>query len=177
MSTYNAFYVRKQAPDDVTRAEILKLYPDAHVETLPDFIGAVLSRNEYTPAEEALSQLSEKLDTDIIWVGYQTAVEAFVYHHWRVGTQLRALRYGCASEGTWDRVEGEVEPWERDAFWNDGDLDGWLEDAETENERQKLRKLWKDCRLVQGETVPMAGSDAAVEVVMEHYGLFDTNGS
>jgi len=63
MSTYNAFYVR-QAADDVTRAAILSVYPDAQIESGADFIGAVLSRDAIEPPEQALAELSAKLGTD-----------------------------------------------------------------------------------------------------------------
>ena len=53
MGTYNAFYVRKQAPDETTRAAILKLYPNARIETAAAFIGGVLSRNNVEPPEQA----------------------------------------------------------------------------------------------------------------------------
>src|SRR6185503_2065429 len=118
MSTYNAFYVRKQAVDDATRAEILSLYPKAQIQLLSDFIGAILSREDIEPPEQKLAELSAKLATDVIWVTFQTTAESFIFHHWRSGEQLRALWYGCASEGTWDRAEGQAEPWETEEFWS-----------------------------------------------------------
>src|SRR6266699_61453 len=130
MSTFNAFYVRKQPADDATRAAILSLYPKARVEVTADFIGGVLSLDDSKPPEQALSELSAKLGTDVLWVTYQTTAESFVFHHWRKGLQLRALWYGCANEGTWERVEGEAEPWEREAFWDDESLESLLECAE-----------------------------------------------
>lgn len=66
MSTYNAFYVRKQAADDVTRAAIVSLYPKARIETSADFVGAVLTRGDSEPAEQRLLELSAKLGTDVI---------------------------------------------------------------------------------------------------------------
>src|SRR4026207_2141695 len=98
MSTYNAFYVRKQVADDVTRAAMLSLFPDAKIEVTPHFIGAVLSRGAIEPPEPALADLSAKLGTDVIWVTFQTTAESFIFHHWRAGLQLRALWYGCARE-------------------------------------------------------------------------------
>lgn len=151
MSTYNAFYVRKQQADDVTRAAILDLYPSAQIEWCPDYIGGVLSRDDVEPPEQRLAELSAKLRTDVIWVTYQTTVESFIFHHWRDGSLLRALWYGCGIEGTWDRVEGQPEPWEREAFWDDDEPPGSLE---------------------KGQAEPTVSSADAVHTVMEHYRLF-----
>ena len=150
MSTFNAFYVRKQVAADAIRASILSLYPKARIEVTEDFIGGVLSRDDVEPPEHALSELSAKLGTDVIWVTYQTTAESFVFHHWRAGSQLRALWYGCANEGAWERVEGEEEPWEREAFWDD----------ETAGSLEK------------GQSEPSVSSEDAVHAAMEHYGLF-----
>jgi hypothetical protein len=150
LSTYNAFYVRKKTDDDATREAILILYPKARIEVTADFIGGVLSDDDAAPPEQALSGLSAKQETDVIWVTYQTTAESFIFHHWRAGKQLRALWYGCADEGTWERVEGRAEPWERGAFWDD-EATGSLK---------------------KGQTEPMVSSEDAVHAVMEHYGLF-----
>jgi hypothetical protein len=150
MSTLNAFYLRKRATEEATRAAIVSLYPNARIEVTKDFIGGVLSDDAVELPEQALSELSAKLETDVIWVTYQTTAESFIYHHWRAGKQLRALWYGCANEGTWERVEGRAEPWERDAFWDD-EASGSLK---------------------KGQTEPMVSSEDAVHAVMEHYGLF-----
>ncbi len=149
MSTYNAFFVRKRATDDATREAIVSLYPKARIEVTDNFIGGVLSDDDFEPPERLL-ELSAMLETDVIWVMYQSTAESFIYHHWRAGKELRALWYGCADEGTWNRVEGEEEPWERDAFWHDGAAGS----------------------LKKGQTEPMVSSVDAVHAVLEHYGLF-----
>lgn len=150
MSTFNAFYVRKHAADEAIRASILSLYPKARIEVTADFIGGILSSDDVEPPEHALSEVSAKLGTDVIWVTYQTTAESFIFHHWRAGSQLRALWYGCASEGTWERVEGEAEQWEREAFWDD----------ETSGSLKK------------GQSEPAVSCEDAVHAAMEHYGLF-----
>ena len=175
MSTYSAFYVRKQAADDSTRAAMLSLYPKAKIQVLPDFMGAILSRDDIQPPEQRLAELSAKSATDVIWVTYQTTAESFVFHHWRSGEQLRALWYGCASEGTWERVEGQAEPWETEEFWTEEALEGSLECAESDSERRKLECLWKEKVIRKGQTEPVVSSEDAVHAVMEHYGLFDPN--
>jgi hypothetical protein len=172
MGTYSAFYLRRQARDEETRAAILGLYPNARIESSAGFIGGVLTRDDLEPPEHELEELSRQLGTDVIWVTSQTTAESFIFHHWRAGSQLRALWYGCAAEGVWERVEGQVEPWEQDAFWDEDSLESLLEGAETENEKRKLQTLWKDGLLKTGETAPVVSSADALEAVMEHYGLF-----
>lgn len=107
MSTCNALYVRKQGTDDDTRAAILSLYPNARIETLPDFTGAILSRDDLEPPETALADLSAKLGTDVIWIVSQTTAESFIFH--RAGLELGAsLVIGacCLDFQRWLRFRG-----------------------------------------------------------------------
>jgi hypothetical protein len=175
MSTFNAFYVRKHGADDATKAAIARLYPKADIQMLPEFVGAILSRDDIEPPEQKLKEVSGSLGADVIWVTFQTTAESFIFHHWRAGEQLRALWYGCADEGVWGRAEGEAEPWEAEEFWSEDALEGALECAENEAEQQKLRRLWKDRAIRRGQTDPSVSSEDAVHAVMDHYGLFDPN--
>jgi hypothetical protein len=172
MSTFNAFYVRKKATDKDTRAAVKSLFPKASVEDFDEFVGVVLTPDEFEPPEKKLSALSAKLATDVIWVGYQTTAGSFVYHHWLAGTHLRALVYGCAKEGVWERVEGQAEEWEAEQFWGKEELKMCLANfAKSDAERKKLKQMWADGVLVEGSPLPVAGDDTAVEAIMAHYGL------
>jgi hypothetical protein len=171
MSTFNAFYVRKKAADKVTRSAILGLYPKAQVETFDEFMGGILSADDLEPPEQKLVALSANLATDVIWVTYQTTAGSFIYHHWQNRAHLRALMYGCAEEGQWDRVEGKAEEWEKECFWDEESLEMNLEEARSDAERKKLKKLWSDGVLLEGSELPVAGDDTAVEAVMEYYGF------
>ncbi|MBC7783929.1 MAG: hypothetical protein H7144_08815 [Burkholderiales bacterium] len=171
MSTFNAFYIRKKAADRDTRNAILDLYPKAQVKAFDDFIGAVLSSNDLEPPEQKLCALSAKLNTDVIWLTFQTTAGSFIYHHWQNGSHLRALMYGCKKDGQWDRVEGQAEEWETECFWDEESLEMNLEEAKSDAERKRLKKLWKDGVLIEGSELPIAGDDTAVEAVMEYYGL------
>lgn len=150
MSTFNAFYIRKQGADNVIKSAIAGLYPKAGIQMLPEFFGAIVSRDDIEPPEQKLLELSANLGTDVIWITFQTTAESFIFHHWRAGEQLRALWYGCANEGTWERVDGAVEPWERAAFW----------DEETDEILQK------------GAVEPAVSSEDSAHAAMEYYGLF-----
>ncbi len=46
-----------------------------------------------------------------------------------------------------------------------------LEEARSDAERKKLKKLWSDGVLIKGSELPVAGDDTAVEAVMEYYGF------
>lgn len=171
MSTFNAFYIRKKVSDKETRSAILSLYPKAKVQTFDDFIGGILSTDDVGPPEQKLSALSAKLATDVYWVTYQTTAGSFLYHHWLNGKHLRALAYGCTRENSWERVEGQAEPWEEEQFWDAESLKMCLKAASSDAERKKLKKLWSDGVLIQGSELPVAGDDTAVEAVMEYYGF------
>lgn len=173
MSTYNAFYVKKQGDGEAARAAILQLFPDAMIVLPGEYMGGVLSVDDSDVPEQELADVSAKQETDIIWVTYQTTAESFIFHHWRNGSKLRSLWYGCTNEGTWDRVEGEAEPWEAEEFWSDDALEGAIECAESDADRKKLEALWKDKILSKGQTDPTIGSQSAVHAVMVHYGLFE----
>lgn len=174
MGTFNAFYIRKLGTEDATKAAIIGLYPKADIQVLPEFVGAMLSADDIDLGvpEQKLGEISATLKTDVIWVTYQTTAESFIFHHWRGGEQLRALWYGCASEGTWERAEGQAEPWEAKEFWSEESLEGALELAESDSERLKLRRLWKAQTIRKGQTAPIISSEDAVRAVMEHYDLF-----
>jgi hypothetical protein len=171
MSTFNAFYIRKKAADKETRAAILSVYPKASIQAFDDFIGGILSSDDVEPPEKKLSALSAKLATDVFWVTYQTTAGSFIYHHWLEGKHLRALMYGCVKEGRWDRVEGQAEDWEEEQFWSKDSLKFCLKEAGSEAEKKKLKKLWEDGVLIKGSEMPSAGSDTAVEAIMDHYGF------
>ncbi|MGC3958445.1 MAG: hypothetical protein QM813_11040 [Verrucomicrobiota bacterium] len=171
MSTFNAFYIRKKAADKETRAAILSVYPKASIQAFDDFIGGILSSDDVEPPEKKLSALSAKLTTDVFWVTYQTTAGSFIYHHWLDGEHLRALMYGCLKEGRWDRVEGQAEEWEEEQFWSKDSLKFCLKEAGSEAEKKKLKKLWEDGVLIKGSEMPSAGSDTAVEAIMDHYGF------
>jgi len=171
MSTYNAFFVRRKQSEKLTRTAMLSVYPKALLEVSKNYVGGVLSDEEWEASEKKLSALSAKLETDVFWVTYQTTVGSFIYHHWQNSKHLRTLMYGCLKEGRWDRVEGKAEPWEKECFWDEDSLEMNLEEASSDAQRKKLKKLWSDGVLIKGNELPIAGDDTAVNAVMEYYGF------
>lgn len=114
MGTLNAFYVRAEAEQvrpAVQREEVLSS------ESGMAFVQVLLPTNAFTVPAERLRDLSERLDTDVLWLTFQSVVDAFRYLHWQRGILMRELVYGCNEEGTWERVEGAEEVWEAEALW------------------------------------------------------------
>jgi hypothetical protein len=114
MGTLFTLYVL--ASDAATAKRLLDEYPSARTEAGTQFHEVVDHPFRYEPAEDRLLDLSARLHTDVIWLGFQSVVDAFQFHHWRDGVHLRALVYGCTEEGAWERIEGTPEPWEYEAI-------------------------------------------------------------
>src|SRR5207249_10819767 len=135
------FYVRGKG--DATAAAIRKSFPDPTIESGQDFSGVTLADDAFEPPKDALVGLSSDLDTDVIWLSFQSVVDAFQFHHWRGGSLLRSLVFGCYGdeERTWNQVEGQCEPWEREAFFEPQKL-GWLvQDAQSDEEEQEFERI------------------------------------
>lgn len=175
MATFVAFYIRKTATEPDPQAAILQLYPSAEIEQLPEFVGGFLTPDDYQAPEQNLCALSGRLATDIVWVTYQTAAESFIYHHWHNGHVVRSLVYGCDEEGLWEKVEGQAEPWEEQAFWSDADLEAALDWEEDHAIKQTLRNHWATKIIREGESIPSISSMDAVSAAMAHFGLFSAD--
>jgi hypothetical protein len=131
MGTLNALYLRADDGSFV-RAELSQGL--AHEQVIPEShparIGFQSKRTqqftrEAQPAPRVptarLEGLSRESDSDVIWLSFQSVVDAFGYAHWRSGVCLRELVYGYEKEErTWERVHGEAEPWEREALFGGG---------------------------------------------------------
>ena len=124
------------------------------------------------PAPEAeLCGLSLRLDTDVLWLAFQSVVDAFEYQHWRSGVHLRSLVFGCyGEERTWERAEGEAEPWEQEAFFSPSDLAFWSE-AATDTERREYERIWATGSLASGQAVPCLDARKTAKKVAEFYRL------
>src|SRR5262249_32164524 len=43
------------------------------------------------PPKRELMELSLRLKTDVLWLSFQSVVDAFQFHHWQSGNHLRSL--------------------------------------------------------------------------------------
>jgi hypothetical protein len=167
MGTLNAIYVRITEPYKV--AKLLETYPKAFTEPGSSF-HAIMSSSQKPPVDD-LSRLSEDLDTDILWLSFQSVVDAFEFYHWRSGKRMRALVFGCyAEERTWERAEGDPEPWELAAIFDLKRLAYALEDAPAD-EVEELRRIWKDSVIMAGHHDPSIDARETARKVAEYYHL------
>lgn len=129
-----------------------------------------LSEAAEAPAEDELQQLSREVEAEIVWVAYQSVVDAFRFHHWNRGEHLRSLVYGFwEEERTWEAAEGRPEPWERTALFSEEALRTLLANAETEAEKEELRRLWREGEIVPGRDVPWVDAESCAWEVLAFY--------
>lgn len=169
MGTLNTFYVRKVTDDVISAVRIA--FSSAETTTTAEFIGVMLSSCASVP-ELDLVALSLRFETDVIWLSFQSVVDAFEYYHWHTGTQLRALVYGSSDqERIWERIEGQPEEWEKSAFFDRKNLAFLLEDEESDEERRRLEKFWQIGELVIGRTEPYLNARECARHVVAYYQL------
>jgi hypothetical protein len=142
MGTLNAIYVR--ASDPHTISALLSKLPLAYTEADTDFYAVDQPESRFECPEVELCDLSASLRTDVIWLAFQSVVDAFEFHHWRDGKHLRSLVYGCfEQERTWERVEGSGEPWERGALFDPRHLAIALEYTTDPGERREFERIYR----------------------------------
>jgi hypothetical protein len=170
MGTWNAFYVRAQGDEAI--AAIRKRFPNAPIESSPAFVGVRMPDDAFEAPESDLAALSTRLATDVIWLGFQSTVDAFQFHHWRSGQHMRALVYGCfQDERTWERVEGAPASWEREILFSQRELEHVLKYAGSDSERQELKRIWRDAEISPGRTDPGLDSRDCAHQIAAHYKL------
>ena len=155
MGTFNAFYVRGRADHVAVVGAIRAEFRDAEIEASTEFWGVRLPDDTFKPPERKLMELSSRLTTDVIWLGFQSVVDAFQFHHWRAGAHLRSLVYGAfVEERTWERADGSPEPWERQVLFGQSELADRLQYCESDRERRDLERIWRDAEIRPGRTEP-----------------------
>ncbi len=170
MGTLNALYVR--AKGALIESTVRKIFPDAKIQAGRDFTGFTLPADSFNPPQENLSTLSKECDTDLIWLGFQSAADAFQFHHWRAGSLLRSLVFGCHSEGrAWDQAEGQPEPWERTAFFDPKCLEPSLKFARSDDEKCELERIWREAELAPDRLEPRINARESARKVAKYYHL------
>jgi hypothetical protein len=169
MGTLNAFYVRTDTDDARVTAAIRARFPSADIEAGAPFCGVTLPDEAFEAPERDLLELSAQLKTDVVWLSFQSVVDAFQFHHWRAGEQLRSLVYGCMDERTWERAEGTPEPWERAVFFDEERLKHALEYLDTGDDKQRIERIWRDAEIQPGRTEPDLDARECAWKVAEHF--------
>jgi hypothetical protein len=170
MGTLNAFYVR--GTGDATISGIRKIFPDATIESGQDFLGVVLANDAFEPPKDELVGLSSDLGTDVIWLSFQSVVDAFMFHRWRGGSLLRSLVFGCYGdeERMWNQVDGQPEPWEREAFFDSRTLEFLLQKiARGDEEKREFERIWREMELVPDRAEPSIEARESARKVAEYY--------
>jgi hypothetical protein len=172
MGTLNAFYVR--GGNDAVKAAIQKEFPKGEIEIGGDFMGVTLNPEAFEPPESVLAEFSAAFGTEVIWLSFQSVVDAFQFYRWNAGTLTRALVFGCFGdeERTWDRVDGTPEPWERAAMFSARGLESALEFlAHTEAEKIEFERIWRESELLPGRSEPSIDGRETARAVATHYHL------
>lgn len=169
MGTLNAFYVK--ASGGGTEKAIKAKYPGASTEPGCPFFVIRMRDSEFEPPMKELERLSSDLQTEVIWLTFQSAVDAFRYEHFVNGEHTRSLVFGCNhSEGEWETIQGVEQPWEASVLF--GDLDRWLADEYlTQQEREHLTDVYEHRRLEPGSPDPSIDAAKAAHGVAVFYRL------
>jgi len=167
VGTLNAIYVRVTEP--AKAAAVRVAYPTAYTEPGSQFYA--IEQTGFEPPEAELGKLSARLGTDVLWLGFQSVVDAFQFHHWRSGKHMRSLVFGCfEQERTWERVEGEPEAWERAAIFDPKHLARLLRHTASE-EADALRQIWCNAEIAPSRMEPMIDGRETARKVAEFYRL------
>ena len=170
MGTLNAFYVRIDRPQSL--GLLFERFPEAYIEHGMEYYAVDLPANHFAVPTAILVELSNQLETSVIWLQFQSAVDAFHYRHWKCGELVRGLVYGCFElERTWEGVEGASESWEKAALFDLEELEFLLEDPQDEAEEARFRRIWREELLEVGSDSPMVDSRETARKVAEYYRL------
>lgn len=174
MGTLNAFYVRVKDDHNELRAiaAVREHFADAEIEVDDGFLAAELPDEAFEPPEGVLLELSERLNTDVYWLGFQSVVDAFDYFHWRGGQLVRSLVYGCfTEERTWERADGEPEEWEAKVFFDAATLQRRLGVTNDKTEKEQLERIWSDSLISPGQTEPALDGRECARKVAKYFGF------
>lgn len=169
MGTLNAIYIR--AANAASIKAIKNAYPGAITEPWSQFFYVQLADNAFDCPESSLASLSKTLHTDVLWLSFQSTVDAFAFLHWFEGQRLRALVYGCTEERTWERVDGVPEPWEQSAVFERTDLENTLACYDDPDERTAIEMIYRDQVISPGNFYPRLDSRETARAVARFYGL------
>ncbi|HDN25724.1 MAG TPA: hypothetical protein ENG03_01245 [Thioploca sp.] len=148
MATMNAIYVKCTS---VSYSDVQTLNPVCS-EVNNDWLGFILP-SKRDVSDDLIAALSKKYECEVVFLSFQTVVDAFQYLYDKNGEQIRKLIYGCSEqERTWEQSNGATQPWETCLFDPD-ELTDSLEFAE-ESEREQLVQIWEEKRIEPGSYYP-----------------------
>jgi hypothetical protein len=179
MASFEAFYIRRVTDESAVAAAIRERFRRVKIQPGDPFWEVQLYRTLWSWARPAklrkrdLMELSSRLKTDVLWLSFQSVVDAFEFHHWRDGERLRSLVYGEMVQGIWERAEGTPEPWERQVFFDPAELKERLEDmgecGESGDEKREMERIWRDAEIRPGQAEPMLDARECAQKVAKYF--------
>ena len=170
MGTLISIYVRVSSTSMASALQ--KTYPTAYTEAGSQFYGIDRPRGSFTCPDGELQALSKQLHTDVIWLSFQSAVDAFHYRRWSMGEHIRTLVYGCwKQERIWEEVTGNVEAWERTVLFDPAELASQLKHLDSAEQRHHLERVYQTQSLVVGEPDPGLEAREAARGVATFFNL------
>jgi len=163
-----ALYFRANQP--LTIESVRESFGKFPIEQHRDYIGVRLPRPLRPNAASKLVQMSKLLDTDVMALGFQGAMDCFEFHHWQSGRHIRSLVYGMEEERVWERADGTPEPWEALLF-HPKKMQYDLEEAEDDEQRETIRRVYREARIEVGQMAPSISSKMTAETIAHHYGF------
>ncbi|HSV16356.1 MAG TPA: hypothetical protein VLI90_18980 [Tepidisphaeraceae bacterium] len=165
MGTLNAIYIRST---DAAAARAIRMnYSSAVTEPGTRFFAVELPADSFRCPEAELQQLSKRLQTDVIWLSFQSVADAFQYYHWQSGKRVRALAYGCfVRDGEWEQAEGQPQEWEAAVLFN---RDRVHLEHYTPAEQKQLKRIFREQILKVGSPYPSLDARETARGVAEYY--------
>lgn len=106
----NAVYCKSSAIHDLAE------FPFESSVSNENWAGLELNQSVFDVSDEALQRISKQVGT-VIFLSFQSAVDAFQFVKVVDGVTERKLVYGCyKNEREWEVVEGTEQEWEEDLF-------------------------------------------------------------
>ena len=168
MGTLNAIYVRAANPTVATA--VRATYPSAYTEPGTSFFAIDQPDDQFRCPGVELQAISARLKTDVIWLSFQSVVDAFQYHHWQTGKHVRSLVYGCfEKEREWERADGTAQPWEAEVLF--GDLDRALRFRDSEDDRREIERVYRAHLVEVGAFEPSLDAREAARGVAKFFRL------
>ncbi len=169
MSIFNAFFIR--ANEKATLEVVRDGFHEMEVDRFCDFIGVRFARPVSKVPQAMLIRLSEMLNTDVIWLSFESAMDCFEFHHWQSAQHVRSLVYGLEEERTWERADGKSEIWEARVFFDPRNMECALGDAEDDEQRETIQRIYREAKIEPGQTEPSISSKETADAIAQLYGF------
>lgn len=169
MGTMSRLYIRCGKDADLL-ARIRSEQPGAVIEAPSEFVSIPIPDGDVVNQTDTV-ELSVRYGAEVIFLGFASVTDAFAFTHCIGGQCVRHLRYGCGQEERWwEEVDGEVEAWERAAFFDDQQLEDVDED---DPERSDIDEMFRLARVRADTGWPILDARESARAVAMHFRLTD----